>query len=83
LSDNHSIYVEFVFAEKKNDTQHSLRNNHGHERRNPEAMEQVHIRAGLCPQDQDELVTKVQTKYAVDKVQAQKDVDAFARGRQL
>jgi hypothetical protein len=31
----------------------------------------------------DELVTQVQSKYALDKVQAQKDVDAFARGRQL
>ena len=31
----------------------------------------------------DELVAQVQSKYALDKVQAQKDVDAFARGRQL
>ena len=31
----------------------------------------------------DELVAKVQTKYALDKAQAQKDVDAFAKGRQL
>jgi uncharacterized protein YjbJ (UPF0337 family) len=31
----------------------------------------------------DELVSKVQTKYALDKTQAEKDVDAFARGRQL
>ena len=31
----------------------------------------------------DELVAKVQTKYALDKMQAQKDVDAFAKGRQL
>ena len=31
----------------------------------------------------DELVAKVQTKYALDKTQAQKDVDAFAKGRQL
>jgi hypothetical protein len=31
----------------------------------------------------DELVTQVQTKYALDKAQAQKDVDAFAKGRQL
>ena len=31
----------------------------------------------------DELVTQVQTKYALDKPQAQKDVDAFAKGRQL
>ena len=31
----------------------------------------------------DELVTQVQSKYALDKMQAQKDVDAFARGRQL
>jgi hypothetical protein len=31
----------------------------------------------------DDLVAKVQTKYALDKTQAQKDVDAFAKGRQL
>jgi hypothetical protein len=31
----------------------------------------------------DELVAQVQTKYTLDKAQAQKDVDAFAKGRQL
>jgi hypothetical protein len=31
----------------------------------------------------DELVAQVQTKYVLDKAQAQKDVDAFAKGRQL
>jgi len=31
----------------------------------------------------DELVTKVQSKYALDKAKAQSDVDAFAKGRQL
>ena len=31
----------------------------------------------------DELVAQVQSKYALDMVQAQKAVDAFARGRQL
>ena len=46
-------------------------------------MEQVHPRGGHRPQDKDDLVAKVQTKYALDKVQAQKDVDAFAKGRQL
>ena len=33
--------------------------------------------------DKDQLVAQVQTKYALDKAQAQKDVDAFAKGRQL
>jgi hypothetical protein len=33
--------------------------------------------------NKDDLVAQVQTKYALDKVQAQKDVDAFAKGRQL
>ena len=33
--------------------------------------------------DKDDLVAKVQTKYSLDKVQAQKDVDTFAKGRQL
>jgi hypothetical protein len=31
----------------------------------------------------DDLVTGVQSKYQLDKTQAQKDVDAFAKGRQL
>ena len=34
-------------------------------------------------QDKDDLVEQVQAKYAVDKAQAQRDVDAFAKGRQL
>jgi hypothetical protein len=31
----------------------------------------------------DDLVAQVQTKYSLDKSQAQRDVDAFAKGRQL
>ena len=38
---------------------------------------------GITLKSKDELVAKVQTKYALDKTQAQKDVDAFAKGRQL
>jgi hypothetical protein len=30
-----------------------------------------------------DLVTQVQAKYSLDKTQAQRDVDAFAKGRQL
>ena len=33
--------------------------------------------------DRDDLVAQVQTKYSLDKTQAQRDVDAFAKGRQL
>jgi hypothetical protein len=33
--------------------------------------------------DKDDLVAQVQAKYVVDKAQAQRDVDAFAKGRQL
>jgi hypothetical protein len=33
--------------------------------------------------DNDDLVMQVQTKYQLDKVQAQHDVDAFAQGRQI
>jgi hypothetical protein len=33
--------------------------------------------------DNDDLVAQLQTKYQLDRVQAQRDVDAFARGRQL
>ena len=31
----------------------------------------------------DDLIAQVQSKYQLDKVQAQNDVDAFAKGRQL
>jgi len=31
----------------------------------------------------DELVSLVQSKYTLDKKQAQRDVDAFAKGRKL
>jgi len=30
-----------------------------------------------------DLATQVQAKYSLDKTQAQRDVDAFARGRRL
>ena len=33
--------------------------------------------------NKDDLVAQVQSKYALDRAQAQKDVDAFAKGRQL
>jgi len=33
--------------------------------------------------DNDDLVAGLQTKYQLDKTQAQRDVDAFAKGRQL
>lgn len=33
--------------------------------------------------DKDDLVAQVQTKYSLDKAQAQRDVDGFAKGRQL
>jgi hypothetical protein len=33
--------------------------------------------------DKDDLVAQVQTKYSLDRTQAQRDVDAFAKGRQL
>jgi hypothetical protein len=33
--------------------------------------------------DKDDLVAQVQTKYGLDKAQAQRDVDAFAKGRAL
>ena len=33
--------------------------------------------------DKNDLVAQVQTKYQLDKTQAQSDVDAFAKGRQL
>ena len=33
--------------------------------------------------DKDDLVAQVQAKCSLDKTQAQRDVDAFAKGRQL
>lgn len=33
--------------------------------------------------DTDDLVAKLQVKYQLDKLHAQRDVDAFAQGRQL
>jgi hypothetical protein len=33
--------------------------------------------------DKDDLVAGLQAKYQLDKPQAQRDVDAFAKGRQL
>lgn len=33
--------------------------------------------------NKDDLVTQVQSKYSLEKGQAQRDVDAFAKGRQL
>jgi hypothetical protein len=36
-----------------------------------------------APKSKDDLIAQVQSKYQLDKVQAQKDVDAFAKGRQL
>ena len=33
--------------------------------------------------DNDDLVAQIQSKYSLDKEQAQRDVDAFASGRQL
>jgi hypothetical protein len=33
--------------------------------------------------DKDDLVEQVQTKYSLDRAQAQRDVNAFAKGRQL
>ena len=33
--------------------------------------------------NKDDLVAKVQSKYQLDKAQAQRDVDAFAKGRAL
>jgi hypothetical protein len=37
--------------------------------------------AGL--KTKDDLVTLVQSKYSLERSQAQRDVDAFAKGRQL
>ncbi len=33
--------------------------------------------------NKDDLVAQVQSKYQLDKAQAQKDFDTFAKGRQL
>jgi hypothetical protein len=33
--------------------------------------------------DKDDLIAQVQSKYSLEKSQAQRDVDTFAKGRQL
>jgi uncharacterized protein YjbJ (UPF0337 family) len=33
--------------------------------------------------DKDDLVAQIQARYSLDRTQAQRDVDAFAKGRQL
>jgi hypothetical protein len=33
--------------------------------------------------NKDDLIAQVQSKYSLDRAQAQRDVDAFAKGRQL
>jgi hypothetical protein len=33
--------------------------------------------------DKDDLVSQIQSKYSLDNAQARRDVDAFAKGRQL
>jgi hypothetical protein len=37
----------------------------------------------IALKSKDDLVSQVQSKYQLDRAQAQKDVDAFAKGRQL
>jgi hypothetical protein len=37
----------------------------------------------IALKSKDDLVNGVQSKYSLDKTQAQKDVDTFANGRQL
>jgi hypothetical protein len=37
----------------------------------------------IALKSKDDLVNGVQSKYSLDKTQAQKDIDAFAKGRQL
>ena len=34
-------------------------------------------------ENKDDLVVQIQTKYQLNRAQAQRDVDAFAKGRQL
>jgi len=83
LNDDHSIYVENVFRREKNDTQHRFRNDHGHEGEIQKQWSKFTYAEVSALKSKDELVAQVQTKYALDKTQAQKDVDAFAKGRQL
>jgi hypothetical protein len=42
------------------------------------------LRAGpVSVQDQDDVVTQVVAKYGLEKAQAQRDVDAVMKGRQI
>ena len=72
--------------ENDNDSQSTCvqcRIEHRHAERNPGEVGKFKSQEIAALKNNDDLVTQVQTRYALDRPQAQKDVDAFAKGRQL
>ena len=86
MSDGHSIYVENVFRRTTmtvNQPASGTGSNTGMRSEIQVRWAKFNNQEIAALKNKDELVAQVQTKYALDKVQAQKDVDAFAKGRQL
>src|ERR1700704_6046144 len=81
LDDDHSIYVENVFGRRKMalNTGSPTTGMRGEIQKQWSKFTYQEVAA---LKNKDDLVAQVQTKYALEKVQAQKDVDAFAKGRQ-
>jgi uncharacterized protein YjbJ (UPF0337 family) len=83
LNDDHSIYVENVFRRKTMTLNTGSATTAGMRGEIQKQWSKFTYAEVSALKSKDELVAQVQTKYALDKTQAQKDVDAFAKGRQL
>jgi hypothetical protein len=83
LNDDHSIYVENVFRRKTMTLNTGSATTTGMRGEIQKQWSKFTYAEVSALKSKDELVAQVQTKYALDKTQAQKDVDAFAKGRQL
>jgi hypothetical protein len=86
LSDGHSIYVENVFrrtAMTMNQPASNAGSNAGMRSEVQKKWSKFTYQEVSALKNKDDLVAQLQTKYGFDKAQAQRDVDAFANGRQL
>jgi hypothetical protein len=83
LSDDHSIYVENLFRRKTMSVNAGPATTAGMRGEIQKQWSKFTYAEVSALKSKDELVAQVQTKYVLDRAQAQKDVDAFAKGRQL
>jgi hypothetical protein len=81
LSDDHSIYVENVLRRKK--MAPNTDSNTGMRSEIQKKWSKFTYQEVSALKNKDDLVAQLQAKYGFDKAQAQRDVDAFANGRQL